>query len=458
MLSLLLVACEPESDERYESRDPPVTDPTDDTGSTIPMDVDADGWTAKDGDCDDANPAVHPGAYDRPGDGIDEDCADGDRTCDCVVLDVGTTTTEAFQQFDSASRRSLDIGFLLDTTCGSQGPPAVAEAFPDVVDALAALPIATTTMGLATFDDYAYGSYGSSAYGDTPFLLRAQQTDDPSVVRDALNATPIHGGSDGTEAGIEALYQALTGAGYDQDCDATYDGPTDVKPFIADPTDPFGGVAGQFYDSTDQSTGNVGGMGFRADATVRVVVYTTDNYMRDPAAGYPSPGGCPADADADDVGAAALASGVYLIGIGDGSTLALEQMRALADATGSLADVDGDGEADDPLAYFWWGTTAEMGETIVDAVDALRSQTGLRDVFTSVSLELRNDPLGIVEGIFPDGYTDVAWDDVDTLVFNVAYYTDADGAKPVVGSVDFALVGDGFDLTTVHVDVEIAPL
>jgi hypothetical protein len=33
------------------------------------------------------------------------------------------------------------------------------------------------------------------------------------------------------------------------------------------------------------------------------------------------------------------------------------------------------------------------------------------------------------------------------------------GAKPVVGSVDFAaLVGDGVDLLTFHVDVEIAAL
>jgi hypothetical protein len=36
--------------------------------------------------------------------------------------------------------------------------------------------------------------------------------------------------------------------------------------------------------------------------------------------------------------------------------------------------------------------------------------------------------------------------------------TGAYGTKPVVGSVDLALVGDGFDLATVHVDIEIAPL
>ena len=40
-------------------------------------DADGDG-AAKPGDCDDANPAIRPGAPDPPENGVDEDCADGD--------------------------------------------------------------------------------------------------------------------------------------------------------------------------------------------------------------------------------------------------------------------------------------------------------------------------------------------------------------------------------------------
>ena len=435
-----------------------MTEP-DDTGSPPVTDIDADGWSEKDGDCNDGDPAVFPGAYDRPNDGIDADCADGDRTCDCLVLDAGATAGETYQGIDTSAFRSLDLAYLLDTTCSTYGvPDAFIESFPDVSDALATSSTATTTTaGLATFDDYAYGSLGSAFSGDRPFVLRAQQSDDLTVVQDALETTPIHGGGDGPEAVIEGLYQALTGVGYDQNCNATYDSSTDVKPFVADAADPFGGVAGQFYDSTDQSTGDVGGMGFRADATVRVLVYGTDYYLRDPSAGYPSPGGCPGDAGAEDVAAAALASDVYLVGIALGTTLPVKQMLALADATASVADLDGDGAADDPLVYHWDGTAAELGATILDAVEAIRAETGLRDVYASVTLEVRDDPLGIVTNISPQSYTDVAWDDVDSLSFNVAYYTGAYGTKPVVGSVDFALVGDGFDLDTFSVDVEIAP-
>ena len=38
------------------------------------IDIDGDGWTTDQGDCDDLDPAVHPTAVDMPDDGIDQDC------------------------------------------------------------------------------------------------------------------------------------------------------------------------------------------------------------------------------------------------------------------------------------------------------------------------------------------------------------------------------------------------
>jgi hypothetical protein len=42
-----------------------------------PYDNDADGWTIADGDCDDCNSDVNPGAFDVPGNLLDDDCAGG---------------------------------------------------------------------------------------------------------------------------------------------------------------------------------------------------------------------------------------------------------------------------------------------------------------------------------------------------------------------------------------------
>ncbi|MBN1334653.1 MAG: FG-GAP repeat protein [Deltaproteobacteria bacterium] len=65
LLTLVLFGCQEE---------PP------DTGDTGPVDADQDGWTVGEGDCDDADPDVHPEAEEICGDGVDNNCngsADG---------------------------------------------------------------------------------------------------------------------------------------------------------------------------------------------------------------------------------------------------------------------------------------------------------------------------------------------------------------------------------------------
>ena len=102
---------------------------------------------------------------------------------------------------------------------------------------------------------------------------------------------------------MEALYQGATGAGYDQDCNGSLTSTTDVPPFLADSSDPFGGSGGEAYSSSFAGGGFLGGFGFREYA-LPVMVFATDYDLRDPDAGYGTPGGCLLDAGHSDVVAA----------------------------------------------------------------------------------------------------------------------------------------------------------
>jgi hypothetical protein len=296
-----------------------------------------------------------------------------------------------------------DVAFLLDTTCSmSSTLSGVSSEFSRIVSELnTALPDAQ--YGVASFDDYAVSPYGTPGT-DKPFILVQQVTSDVSRVQTALSGLRIHSGNDGPESGMEALYQGLTGAGYDQNCNGRYDSNTDVYPFIASSSDPFGGSGGQFYNSSSPGGGTLGGFGFR-DYALPIVVYAIDNYLRDPDSSNRSyngsPRGCPVDGGSDEVIAAANGLGAYLIGISVSGSTPLPQMRDLATATNSLADTDGDGRADDQLAFTWTGSSATLRTTIVEAIkDAVNSVQ-----FSTVSLVVDGDEHGFVAGIEPAEYT-----------------------------------------------------
>jgi hypothetical protein len=277
---------------------------------------------------------------------------------------------------------------------------AVASEFGSIISELSAeLPDAE--YGAATYDDYAYGSYGYSSSGDKPFILRHQISSNTSAVQTTLSSMPLHYGGDGPESGMEALFQGLTGEGYDQDCNGNYSNSTDVMPFIASSSDPFSGSGGQSQTS-GTGGGDIGGFGFR-DYALPIVIYATDYDLRDPEAGYGTPGGCFQDAGHSDVVAAATDLGAYLIGIhvNNYTTTPRTQMQRLAEDTNSYADTDGDGAQDDLLAFQWSGSSASLRNTIVDAITALVGSVR----FSEISLEVDNDPYGFVVGVNPESYT-----------------------------------------------------
>ena len=318
-----------------------------------------------------------------------------------VVVPSHTSTAESFEFMPSI--KMGDVAFLLDTTGSmSSTADAMASEFGAIVSELAPI-LPDAQYGFATYDDYAFEPFGSVWNEDKPFILRQQITDNTAAVQAQLSSVPLHGGGDAPESTMEALYQGATGKGYDQNCDRVYESTTDVRPFRSSSTDPFLGSGGENFLPGSSGGGEIGGFGFRSYA-LPILIYATDNALRDPDAGYETPGGCPLDAGQSDVVDAINGIGGRTIGIMTRAFGSTGQMDALATATGSVADTDGDGAADDLLVFNWSeGSDAAFRNTVTNAVADLLDSIN----FSKVSLEVEGDEWGFVSRIEPPYYEDV---------------------------------------------------
>ncbi len=354
---------------------------------------------------------------------------DAESTIEGVYVEVGErTTVETEFEFELKIQYG-DIGFLVDTTC-SMGSTinTTADRFGEIVSELEGT-FENMAFALATFDDYNYGSMGSGS--DKPFILLQQVTDSTSDMQNALNSIPLHSGGDGQESDHEALFQAITGDGYDMSCDGTYTSGVDVPPFISSSADAFNGKSSTVtYDSAVSGTGTRGGMGFR-DYSLPIIVYATDIYMRDPDSSdsmlAATPGGCTQDAGSDLVISELADLGGYLIGIDVGSYdpssyySATPQMEYLASATGSVADLDADGDADDLLVFQVPQGGASFGAELTANVSTAVEQLVQTVTFEKVHLEIEGDQWNLVESIVPEAYEDVDPKDVPTLEFTLTF-------------------------------------
>jgi len=398
--------------------------PRDSDGDGRPdfADIDADGDALP--DATEVTMGTDPFDSDSDGDGFSDG---GEVTAGTNPLDASSVIdgiyvrvperTSVEERFDFELNIEMgDIAFIIDTTCSMGGTiSAVASEFVNIVSDL------TTTLpdaayGVGGHDDYAYGSFGSPG-SDKPFYLLQQVTTDSAAAQTALRRLTTHSGNDGPESGTEALYQAASGVGYDQNCNRSYDSSTDVYPFMASASDPFGGTGGQYYNASTVGGGTLGGFGFR-DYALPVVVLASDNYFRDPESSNRSynsaPGGCPQDAGWSDAVTAFTDLGAYFIGISVNGTLGYPQMIDFAQRTGSYADLDGDGVADEETVQQWnsYGGTTSFRSTVVNAITQVVQSVR----FSRVDLSVDGDVYGFVTSIEPTYYEGLGADDAGTVL------------------------------------------
>ena len=90
-----------------------------------PLVTDADGdGSPSNVDCNDNNPGIRPGAFDRPGDGIDQDCADGDakRTV-TAEMTWGVSPGKRATKFTNLVVTKLQPGARVFVSCAGKGCP-----------------------------------------------------------------------------------------------------------------------------------------------------------------------------------------------------------------------------------------------------------------------------------------------------------------------------------------------
>lgn len=208
-----------------------------------PRDTDKDGMPDhQDADSDDDG--VADAAEDKNGNGkVDggetsalKGDTDGDGADDLVETAAGTDPTDAkanpqadgnfvfvvpYKKDPMPPKETLDfttdivkadLFFSIDTT-GSMGG-AISQLqmtlsgtiIPDL-----AAKIPDLGFGVASFRDFPLGGFGSP--GDVPFQLATAITTDPTMAQAGVNGLAAGGGNDTPESGVEALYQAASGAG-----------------------------------------------------------------------------------------------------------------------------------------------------------------------------------------------------------------------------------------------------
>ena len=181
----------------------------------------------------------------------------------------------------------VDVFLLFDDT-GSfvNNSPIVRAAFPDIISQLnTSLPGINLGFGVGRFEEYA--NFASEYSTGRPFILNqpivaASSTGYMTSIQAALNRTTPGYGGDGPETDIEALYQLVTGKGFDGNNNGTVLdsgnaglASTQLTPGPSGDVPSFASFTADAANSVMPAAGNVGGAGFRSGA-LPIVLLATD--------------------------------------------------------------------------------------------------------------------------------------------------------------------------------------
>jgi hypothetical protein len=188
----------------------------------------------------------------------------------------------------------VDVFLLFDDT-GSfvRNSPIVRAAFPDIIAQLQAL-LTGIDLGFGVGRLEEYGNFASEYSTGRPFVLNqpivaASTSGYMTAIQAALNRTTPGYGGDQPETDIEALYQLVTGLGFDGnnngsvlDSGAAGLASTQLNPGGSGDVPSFASFTADPASSVMPAAGNLGGGGFRAGALPIVLLATDTGFAYQP--------------------------------------------------------------------------------------------------------------------------------------------------------------------------------
>ena len=188
----------------------------------------------------------------------------------------------------------VDVFLLFDDTGSFTGnSPIVRAAFPQIIaDLQAALPGIDLGFGVGRLEEYA--NFASEYGTGRPFILNqpivaATTAGFQTAIQAALNRTAPGYGGDQPETTIEALYQLVTGRGFDgnnngsfMDSGAAGLASTQLNPGTSGDVPPFASFTVDLAGNVLPAAGTLGGAGFRAGALPIILTATDTGFAYQP--------------------------------------------------------------------------------------------------------------------------------------------------------------------------------
>ncbi len=309
------------------------------------------------------------------------------------------------------SVRQADLIIGLDTTGSMGGEIANIKSSATTILDEFLLRVPDGAFGVAGYDDYPYGGYGSGADRAFYLLHRVMTASTPTgrnSIIDAIDQFQTHNGEDTPESGWEMVFQVASGAG-------SGGGAYGVPPF--DPA-----TAPPVPVPPDEEIGEIGGVGIR-QGSLPILLWITDAPNHNSGGGSVNPyGAIPGVTPATSTQAlsAVNAIGGRIIGIMSGE-IARADLELGVTSTGALVTpdawgtdsrppgcsptqcctgIDGTGVpsngGDCPLLFEIDGDGSGLGAAVVDGVERLIVDSGTFDI-GGVLVDDPGDPIDTID-------------------------------------------------------------